>query len=98
MKISELTKEYLADYLRLDEPGAIELSELEAMKTAAIEYAKNYTGLSIEEMDLHEDITVAIMILVSDYFENRAMYLDYKYKEENSAVAKLLSLHCVNFL
>lgn len=98
MKISELTKEYLADYLRLDEPGPIELSELEAMKKAAIEYAKNYTGLSIEEMDLHEDITIAIMILVSDYFENRAMYLDYKYKEENSAVSKLLSLHCVNFL
>lgn len=88
----------MADYLRLDEPGEIEIREIQSMIAAAIAYITGYTGLSIEELDQFEDITVALMILVSDYYENRAMYLDYKYKEENTAVTKILSLHCINFL
>ena len=98
MKISELSAEYIADYLRLDEPGDIEIREIEAMRAAAIQYAQGYTGLTDEEMDQFEDITIAILILISDYFENRSPFLDYKYKEENPAVRNILGMHCNNFL
>lgn len=98
MKISELTGQILADYLRIDEAGEIELREINMMLSGAIEYAKSYTGLTVEEMDAFEDITVAIMILVSDYYENRTLYLDYKFKEENKAVQAILTMHCNNFL
>lgn len=98
MKVSDLTNNYIADYLRIDDPGDIELNEIDAMRIAAVEYVKGYTGLTIEEIDQHEDITVAVLILIADYYENRTLYLDYKYKEENSTVSKLLSMHCINFL
>lgn len=98
MKISELTTEYIANYLRLDEPEEVELQEIEAAHTAAIAYAKNYTGLTDEKLDEYEDITAAVLIIISDLFENRNAYLDYKYKESNRAVETILGMHQRNLL
>ena len=98
MKISELTPKYIADYLRLDEPDEIELKEIDAMLTSAKGYVKGFTGLTLDEMEEFEDITMAILILVSDYFENRTLYLDYKNKEENVAVNRILSMHSIDLL
>lgn len=98
MKVSEITSEYIADYLRIDEPEEIQLREIEATKAAAIAYASSYTGLSVEEMDEHEDITIAVMIQISDMYENRNLYLDYKSKEVNRAVTEILGLYQRNLL
>ena len=97
MKTSELTSQYISDYLRLDEPDEIQLNEIESMLVAAKTYVKGFTGLTLEEIDEFEDITVAVLILVSDYFESRSLYLDYKFKEENIAVNRILSMHSINF-
>ena len=40
MKISEITTEALANYMRLDDPSDIEIEEIERMKLSAIEYMK----------------------------------------------------------
>lgn len=71
MKVSELDDKYLAGYLRLDDPGDIEIQETNTALEAAKAYARSYTGLSDEEMDQHEDMTVAILVLAADMFENK---------------------------
>lgn len=98
MKVSELTTEYLADYLRLDEPGDIETREIKASREAAVAYAVSYTGLTEEEIDKYEDITAAVLILIADMFDNKNMYIDYKMREVNRAVTTILGMHQVNLL
>lgn len=98
MKVSELNDEYVADYLRLDEPDKMVLQEVHMALTSAIAYAVHYTGLTKEEMEQYEDITTAILVLAADMFENRNLYIDYKTKEVNKTVETILGMHQVNLL
>lgn len=98
MKVSELTREFLIDYLKLDEPEENSLKEIDACHAAAVAYAKSYTGLTEEELDKHEDITTAVLIILADMFENRNLYLDYKSKEINKTVETILGMYQVNLL
>lgn len=98
MKISEVTNEYIANYVRLDEPTEIELKELENMAVSALSYIKAHTGLSTEEIDQHEDITHAYLILIADMFDNRNLYIEGKASNVNKAVDRILGLHSVNLL
>ena len=98
MKVSELTTDFLVDYLKLDEPEESTIKEINACHAAAIAYAKSYTGLKEEDLDVHEDITTAIMIIIADMFENRNLYLDYKSKEINRTVETILGMYQVNLL
>ena len=98
MKVSEVTTEYLANYVRLDEPTEIELEELESMAINARAYIRSYTGLTDEEIDQHEDITHAYLILVADMFDNRNLYIEGKASNVNKAVNRILGLHSINLL
>ena len=75
MKVSTITINDLKNYLRLDDNSFD--TELGIHLNAAKEYVKSYIGLPLtssdqeeETIDSHEDITTAIFILVSDFFEN----------------------------
>ena len=94
MKISELTEEYIAEYLRADPDG--EDNTFKAIKAAAIEYIKSYTGLKDEELDEHEDLTIAALVLCSDMYDNRQMTVQND--KENPTVKQILSFHSVNLL
>lgn len=97
MKISDVTAQVLADYARLDEPGEIELSELQRAKESAIALMMSYTGIDdINELDAHEDLTHALFVLVMDMFDNRNYLVDKK--AINPAVQIILNLHSVNLL
>lgn len=98
MKISEVRVNDLIEYLRLDDPTQIEISELERMKEQAIDYIKSYTGLTAEELDDHADLTQALFILVSDYFDNRNLYIEGKASNVNQSVMSILGMHSVNLL
>ena len=98
MKVSEITPEYIADYARVDEPDEITLMQIQGALTAAIEYAKSYTGLNNEQMDEHEDITIAVLIIATDMYDNRNLYQDYKFKETNKTVECILGMHSINLL
>jgi uncharacterized phage protein (predicted DNA packaging) len=98
MKISEVTQEYIANYLRLDEPTEIELQEIENMSVSAKSYIEAHTGMSAEELDQHEDITHAYLILIADMFDNRNLYIEGKASNVNKAVDRILGLHSVNLL
>lgn len=97
MRISEVTVQNIADYMRLDDVTDIEIAEIEVMRDAAVAQIKAYTGLSDEEIDKHEDITQALFVIVTDMFDNRNYQLE-KSAGTNKMVDTILNMHSVNLL
>ena len=92
MLISEITSNDVADYLRLDDdPGT-----LEPIMDASKKYIMDYTGMTAEELDEHEDFWTAFMVLCQDMYDNRAMYVDKG--NVNKVVESILFRHRTNFL
>ena len=54
--------------------------------------------MTLEELDEHEDITHALFLLVSDWYDNRNFYSENKASNENVAVKDILRMHSVNLL
>lgn len=98
MKISEITVKNLADYMRLDDATEIELAEIERMRSVAISFMSDYTGLTIEQLDEHKSLIQALFILVADMFDNRNLYLDTKSTNINKSVECILGMHSINLL
>ena len=98
MKVSELTIPIIGNYCRImdDDVTDGENISLEAMKIAAISYARSYTGLSDLEMEKHEDITIAILTLIADMYDNRSMIVDKN--NVNRTAEVILSMHAKNLL
>lgn len=98
MKVSELTIPVIANYCRImdDDVTDSENLSLEAMKIAALSYARSYTGLSDLEMERHEDITIAILTLIADMYDNRSMIVDKN--NVNRTAEVILSMHAKNLL
>ena len=89
---------YLVDYARIDDPTEVEIRELKEMKKQAVAQIKSYTGLTEEELDQHEDITQALVLLIMDAFDNRNLYIEGKASNINKAVESILSMHSINLL
>jgi dihydrodipicolinate reductase len=97
MKVSDVTLQNVMDFLRIDFPTEIERSEISAMMTAAQNYIVGYTGLTPEEIDEHEDITLAYQVLIADMFDNRNNQIE-KPTYVNRTVQSILSLHRTNLV
>lgn len=95
MKVSDLTANDIADFLRLDSDSE-EAAKLGPILDAAIDYAKATTGLDLEDLDLHSDITLAVMVLCQDMYDNRAMYVDKS--NANRVVTAILHQYRQNFV
>lgn len=96
MKVSEITDAVIQEYLRIDEPDENEKVLLKGIKHAAIQYAVGYTGMKQEELDDHEDITMAVLALISDMYDNRAIQV--KETGTNRIVESILGLYSKNLL
>lgn len=98
MKVSEITLDDVCRQIRAEPsflpPG--EEKHLETLKTAAVEYVKSYTGLDNAAIDTHEDITIAVLVLISDMYDNRQMTVDKN--NVNRVVDTILGMYCVNLL
>ena len=95
-KVSEITAQDLAEYLRLVDPNTDDLNTLNTLLTVAKVYVGEYTGRTIQELDDYRDIIIAVMILVQDMFDNRTLYVDTN--NANKVVESILGLHSVNLL
>lgn len=100
MKVSELTPAYIGSWLGLAAEGE-QLSEGDTLElsvslTAAKAFALGYTGLSEEELDNYEDLTIAVIGLCNDYLvSNRPEAAPFSVNKMSEG---LLSMHCRNFL
>lgn len=76
MKVNELENEIIAEYLKKDDSEDLDEVLMESMKEAAVEYIKNQTGIGEEELNSHDDLTIAVLVLIQDMYDNRRMYVD----------------------
>lgn len=94
MKPSEITPYEVIKYARMDDMDA-DLSP-EALLAAAKAFVKSYTGLTDEELDKHEEISIAILALCTDMYDNRQSTVEND--KVNRVVETILGLHSVNLL
>lgn len=92
MKVSEITINDVAEYLRVEEVEPVLINLLDTSK----KFIKSYTGLTDEELDLHEDFYIVVMILCQDMYDNRSYYVDKN--NLNKVVETILGMHSINLL
>lgn len=73
MKVSELNREIVTRFCRIDDDAAdVELIDT-LFLPAAKEYVRTHTNLDNEEMDQYEDIPIAVCALCSHMYDNRSV-------------------------
>ena len=97
-KVSEITIEDLARYIRVDD---YEESEIETYLNIAKNYISSYTGIPVtseegESLDDFPDFVIVIYILCQDMHDNRTMYVDKA--DINRTVQTILDMHTRNNL
>ncbi len=103
MKVSEITVENIADYLRIAEIDENIKKELEMYLNIAKNYIENYTGIpeksdnqEAETLDSYSDFVIVVYILCQDMYDNKSMYVDGK--NINNTVKIILDMHTRNNL
>ncbi len=103
MKVSEITIDDIADYIRLSEVSDNDKKELRTYLNIAKNFISNYTGIQIssdiedeETLDSHEDFIIVVYILCQDMYDNRSLYVDSK--SINKTVQTILDMHTRNNL
>ena len=92
MKVSELTNAVIAEYIHIDANDTLIAPFLDAAK----QYAASYTGRTISELDAYEDITIAVLALMSDMYDQRSMIVDKA--NINQTAIGILSAHSINLI
>lgn len=93
-KVSDITAESVAEYLRLDEVSEEEKNTLTMLISIATSFIKSYTGL--DDLDKYHEFVIVVLILCQDMWDNRTMYVDSK--DLNNTVQSILAMHSVNLL
>lgn len=97
MRVSELTDADVLNFLHLEE--AEDDIPPSALLAAAKAYVRAETALSDEEIDEHEDLTIAVLVLCSDMHEQRLMTSEGKYGgAPNRTVETILGFHRMNLV
>jgi len=98
MKISEVNINVLKNYIRIDTDEDDEL--LNQILSSVKEYIQHYTGLTLEEINQKEDMTIALFSLCAEMYDNRQYTISNgRYSVgENKIVSSILNLHSVNLL
>lgn len=88
-KVSEITINDIADFIRLDEVTDADQKQLETLLTIAKDYITNYTAL--DDLDEYADLVIVVYILCQDMWDNRTMYIDKG--NMNKVVQTILDMH-----
>lgn len=96
IKVSDITAQDVADFIRIGEPDSDDINTLNTLITVAKVYAAEYTGRTIAELDDYKDFIIVILILCQDMWDNRTLYVDSS--NANKVVESILNLHVVNLL
>ena len=96
-KVSEITIEDVADYIRV-EPDE---RNIETLLNIAKNYISSYTGIPVtneegENLDDFPDFVIVVYILCQDMYDNRTLYVDKN--NINKVVQTILDMHTRNNL
>ena len=102
-KVSEITVDDIANYIRLTEVSDIEKNELQTYLNVAKNYISNYTGIqetsddpNVETLNDYADFIIVVYVLCQDLYDNRTMYVDKN--SINKVVQTILDMHTRNNL
>ena len=93
MKLREVTEEDVMGFGRIEEEDR---RLIPAILSAARSYVLGYTGLSLEETDPYEDITLACLVLCCEMYDNRNLTVENE--KVNPYIKSVLAMHAVNYL
>lgn len=99
MKVSELTLDVVLNHIREVKENLEEtdIDLLKAETVSAIQFCMSYTNLSQEELDNYPDITVAVLCLIADMWDERNTLISSSVKE-NPTVNTILGFYCFNLI
>lgn len=92
MKYSEITIAEINEYLHVENEDNL----INTLLTASKVFVKGYTGLSIEQLDTYEDITVVIYALCAEMYDNRQFTVSKK--DINPVMKIILDMYSINLL
>ena len=92
MKVSDITYNDIADYIRLTEVSQDEQNLLTKLIDIAKAFVKENTG--VEDLDEFDDFVIVIFILCQDMYDNRSLYVDKT--NLNHVVETILGMHSLN--
>lgn len=95
-KVSDITYQDIADYIRLSEVTNDDKKTLNNLLGIAKAFIMNYTGQSIEGLDNYQDFVIVVFVLCQDMWDNRTLYIDKA--NLNSVIESILGMHSVNLL
>lgn len=95
-KVSDISYQDIADYLRLSEVDTNDINTLNTLLNVAKTFISNYTGRSSEELDNYQDFVIVVFVLCQDMWDNRTLYVNSN--NLNNVIESILGLHSVNLL
>ncbi len=96
MKIGELSIEVIRAHCGISDMSGETTVLLEMYKSAATAFILGYTGISKDELNEYEDITVACCCIVDDMYNNRSMTVSRE--TLNPTARQILDSHSRNLL
>ena len=96
-KVSEITYEDVASYIKLDLPlEEDEKNLLNNLINISKSFIMNYTGKSEDKLDDYPDFVIVVFILCQDMYDTRNLYVDKT--NINKVVETILGMHSENLL
>ena len=93
--ISELKSEDILGFIKVEADEQAR-KDIAMIMPAAVAHICDYTSLTTEELDKHEDITIAFLALCQHMYDNRTFAVDCK--EANKVIESILGLHDHNLV
>lgn len=96
-KVSNITPQVIADYLRIAQPTDEDIAFLTTAISVSIDFILKYTGIEDEsELDGYTDMIQVVYVLCQDMYDTRGLYVDNS--NVNRVVESILGLHQRNLL
>ncbi|AQR98120.1 phage gp6-like head-tail connector protein [Clostridium saccharoperbutylacetonicum] len=94
MKYSELSINEVKEYLRIDDDS--EDNTLNIILLASKSFVKGYTGLSLDQLDQYDDLSIVILVLCAEMYDNRQFTVDKA--NISPVILIILNLYSINLL
>lgn len=97
MKLSEIDVPFVKEYLRQD--GDEDDKLIGATLEGAKDYIVKYTGQSLEQLEESEDLTIAVLVLCAEFYDNRTISVNDRLNlRVNIMLESMIGRYSVNFL
>lgn len=97
MKLSEIDVPFVKEYLRQD--GDEDDKLIGAILEGAKDYIVKYTGQSLEQLEESEDLTIAVLVLCAEFYDNRTISVNDRINlRVNMMLESLMGRYSVNLV